>query len=105
MWTDGIPWWPLAVLALRDIAVTAGRVAVVRTVTMPAGPLGKLKTALQLGALTFFLLPVGGADVNVVAWWLLLGAVVIAVVSGAQYMARIVRVAQASPNMRETRRV
>ncbi|MFW2513572.1 CDP-diacylglycerol--glycerol-3-phosphate 3-phosphatidyltransferase [Demequina sp. SO4-13] len=89
---DGIPWWPLAVLAVREIGVTLGRLAVARDVVIPASQGGKLKTVLQLLALTAYLVPHPAAWIDAVAWWSLLAAVAVAVVTGADYTIRILRV-------------
>lgn len=91
---DGIPWWPLAVLAVREIGVTLGRLAVAREAVIPASQGGKLKTVLQLLALTAYLVPYGAGWIDAVAWWSLLAAVAVAVVTGVDYAVRIVRVAR-----------
>ncbi|MFW7413969.1 CDP-diacylglycerol--glycerol-3-phosphate 3-phosphatidyltransferase [Demequina sp. SO4-18] len=91
---DGIPWWPLAVLAVREIGVTLGRLAVARDVVIPASRGGKLKTVLQLWALTAYLVPHPAAWIDTVAWWSLLVAVAVAVITGVDYAIRIVRIAR-----------
>ena len=92
---DGIPWWPLAVLAVREIGVTVGRLAVARDVVIPASRGGKLKTVLQLVALSAYLVPHPAAWIDAVAWWSLLAAVAVAVATGGDYAIRIARVARA----------
>ncbi|WP_084631549.1 CDP-diacylglycerol--glycerol-3-phosphate 3-phosphatidyltransferase [Demequina aestuarii] len=92
---DGIPWWPLAVLAVREIGVTVGRLAVARDAVIPASRGGKLKTVLQLLALTAYLIPHPAAWIDAVAWWSLLAAVAVAVATGIHYSITIARVARA----------
>lgn len=96
VWVDGVPWWPLAVLAVREIGVTLGRLAVAADVVIPASSGGKLKTVLQLAAITGYLVPQVGAAVDTAAWWLLLAAVVVALVTGVHYSARMVGAHRAS---------
>lgn len=88
---DGVPWWPVAVLALREAWVTLGRLAVRRTAVIAAGRVGKLKTALQVAAITFYLVPAAPEWLAVAAWWCLLAAVAVAVVSGVRYGFAITR--------------
>ncbi len=89
--TDGVPWWPLAILAVREVAVTLGRFAVIDHGVLAASGGGKVKTAVQIGAVTFYLWPHGPAWLRDFAWWCLLAAVVIAVVTGVQIAREIVR--------------
>lgn len=92
---DGLAWWPFAVLAVREIGVTLGRLAVVRDVVIGASQGGKLKTALQLAALTFFLWPAGPEWLTTLAWWILVAAVLVALVTGVDYARRIAAAARA----------
>src|SRR5690554_1118948 len=94
---DGIPWWPLAVLAVREIGVTVGRLAVAKGAVIAASRGGKLKTVLQLLALTAYLLPVTDAWVAYVAWWSLMAAVLLAVATGIHVATQITRAARANP--------
>lgn len=88
---DGIPWWPLVVLVIREVWVTVGRLQVASTVVIAASRGGKLKTALQLAAITFYLVPHGPAALDAVAWWCLVASVLVAVVTGVDYVIRIER--------------
>ena len=91
---DGVPWWPLLVLVVRELGVTVGRLAVAKGVVIAASRGGKLKTVLQLLALTAYLLPLTHSWVEVVAWWSLLAAVLVAVVSGVHVAMQITRAAR-----------
>jgi CDP-diacylglycerol--glycerol-3-phosphate 3-phosphatidyltransferase len=88
------PWWPLIIIAIREVGVTLGRLAVARDVIIPASFGGKAKTALQVSAIFFLLLPTQAAWVDMVGWWLLLVSVVAAVVTGLDYGWRIFGVAR-----------
>lgn len=89
-----IPWWPVVIIALREIWVTVGRLAVASGTVIPASPGGKAKTTTQLLAIWLYLLPAMPAWVDTVAWWVLLAAVALAVVTGVDYTIRIVRAAR-----------
>jgi len=88
------PWWPLIIIGIRELGVTFGRLAVARDVVIPASLGGKAKTALQVAAIFFLLLPTQAAWADTLGWWLLLVSVVVAVVTGFDYGWRIVGVAR-----------
>jgi len=90
-----VPWWPLIVIAVREVAVTLGRLAVAKDVVIAASLGGKAKTALQVLALFMLMLPVDSAWVDTVGWWVLVASVAVAVVTGVDYAWRIWRVARA----------
>lgn len=93
---DEIPWWPFVVLAVREIAVTLGRLAVAAGTVIPASQGGKVKTVMLNVALGAMILPVGAVVwVDTVAWWLLIAALALAVVTGVDYGGRIARAARA----------
>ena len=94
---DAVPWWPFIVLAIREVAVTFGRFAVMDRGVIAASGGGKVKTTVQIAAVTFFLWPHGPAWLDAVAWWCLLLAIAIAVVTGVQYGREIVRMRRAAP--------
>ncbi len=83
-------WWVTVVILLRELAITALRFIVIRHGVMPAGRGGKLKTMLQtiaLGALTFPLWVLPGADIWSLAAHAVLGAaLVVTVVTGVDYL-------------------
>jgi CDP-diacylglycerol--glycerol-3-phosphate 3-phosphatidyltransferase len=91
---DETPWWPIIIIAVREVVVTVGRLAVARDVVIPASFGGKAKTALQVAAIFFLLLPTQAALVDTLGWWLLLISVVAAVVTGLDYGWRILGVAR-----------
>ncbi len=97
---DDIPWWPLGVLILREVVVTLGRLGVAKRVVIAASRGGKLKTTLQIASITFYLWPPSPAWLDKAAWWCLVAAVVVAVLTGIDYMRRILaarRVMDKSP--------
>lgn len=85
-----VPWWLTAVVLVRELGITAMRMAVLRYVVIPASPGGKLKTVLQSVGIGLFVLPLDQLPgvVRVVAWAVLLAAVVVTVVTGVDYLRR-----------------
>lgn len=85
-WLGELPWWAVAVIVVREVAVTVQRAVLVRRgVVMPASALGKAKTVSQVVAVTLYLLPSTPGGVAEAALGV---AVVITVVSGVQYARR-----------------
>ncbi|WP_062294317.1 CDP-diacylglycerol--glycerol-3-phosphate 3-phosphatidyltransferase [Demequina phytophila] len=91
---DGIPWWPVAIIAVRELWVTVGRLLVAAGTVIPASPGGKVKTIAQLIAIGMYLAPGMPAWVDDAAWWVLLLATAIAVVTGVDYTVKILRAAR-----------
>lgn len=85
-----VPWWITIVILVRELGITAMRFAVLRYVVIPASPGGKLKTVLQSVGIGLFVLPLETLPpvVTVVAWVVLLAAVVVTVVTGVDYLRR-----------------
>jgi CDP-diacylglycerol---glycerol-3-phosphate 3-phosphatidyltransferase len=81
-------WWlPVAVIATREIAISLYRAWVARQgISVPARPLAKAKTWVQDLAVGAALLPLTGDDHSRLALTLLWLAVLLTVVTGAQYL-------------------
>ena len=78
---------PVAVLAVREIAMSAYRSYVARRgISIPARPMAKAKTFVQSFAVGFALAPTTSQDVRWLANTLLWVSVVLAMVSFAQYV-------------------
>lgn len=84
-----VGWWVVVVLAIREIAVTVGRLMVAGDTVIPASRGGKVKTALQVLAISLFLAPVSTTWVDYVAYVLLIASVLLALLTGYDYMRRI----------------
>jgi CDP-diacylglycerol--glycerol-3-phosphate 3-phosphatidyltransferase len=78
------------VIAVREVGVTLLRFWVIRHGVIPASRGGKLKTLLQIFAIGLFLMPLP-AWLDVVAWVIMVAAVVVTVVTGVDYAVRAVR--------------
>ena len=90
-----LPWWVTVVILVREIGVTALRFFVIRHGVIPASRGGKAKTLLQNVAIGLYILPLTGWAATM-RFWLMAAAVVITVVTGADYVARAVRLRRTS---------
>lgn len=91
---DSVPWWPVVIIAVRELWVTVGRLVVAGNTVISASRGGKAKTTLQLLAIWLYLLPGTPAWVDIAAWWALLAATALALVTGVDYTVKIVRAAR-----------
>jgi CDP-diacylglycerol--glycerol-3-phosphate 3-phosphatidyltransferase len=81
-----VPAWMVAVIVAREFAVSGLRLAALqRGVVVSARDLSKLKTWSQSVAVCLGGLAAGGAFSDEIAWWGLLVAAVLTVVSGLEY--------------------
>lgn len=82
-WLGELPWWVVAIIVLREIAVTLQRqILLRRDVVMSASVYGKAKTVSQIVAVILYLVP---AVPRGLAFAALMLAVVLTVASGAEY--------------------
>jgi CDP-diacylglycerol--glycerol-3-phosphate 3-phosphatidyltransferase len=85
-----LSWWATGVILVREIGVTALRFWVIRRGVIPASRGGKVKTALQILAIAWYLLPLSGSLARVGGWLMWL-AVVVTLITGADYVLRALR--------------
>lgn len=84
------PVWAAAVIVAREISISLLRALLgAHGRGMPASPAAKVKTTLQLAAITLYILPLGGAW-HGTRLGLLIAAVVFTVATGIQYAIRAV---------------
>src|SRR5262249_16044111 len=55
-----LPWWVTVLILARELRITALRFVVIRRGIIPASRAGKIKTVLQIAAISFYLWPVAG---------------------------------------------
>ncbi|WP_406036770.1 CDP-diacylglycerol--glycerol-3-phosphate 3-phosphatidyltransferase [Micromonospora sp. NBC_00898] len=89
-WYDLLPWWVTAVILARELGITALRFWVIRHGVIAASRGGKIKTALQILAITWYLWPMPAALAAVGAW-IMGAAVIVTVLTGFDYIAQAVR--------------
>ncbi|MFB4311046.1 CDP-diacylglycerol--glycerol-3-phosphate 3-phosphatidyltransferase [Actinomadura sp. GTD37] len=86
-------WWVTVVIMVREIGITVLRFVVLRHGVIPASKGGKLKTMLQVIAIGFYILP---GPLDYVRWATMAAALVVTVVTGADYVLRAWRMRRAS---------
>ncbi|MFG1951362.1 CDP-diacylglycerol--glycerol-3-phosphate 3-phosphatidyltransferase [Micromonospora sp. NPDC048830] len=89
-WYDRLPWWVTAVILVRELGITALRFWVIRHGVIAASRGGKVKTALQILAIAWYLWPMPAA-LAVVGPWIMAAAVAVTVVTGFDYVAQALR--------------
>jgi CDP-diacylglycerol---glycerol-3-phosphate 3-phosphatidyltransferase len=90
-----VPWWVTVVIVVREVGVTVLRFWVIRHGVISASRGGKLKTALQAVAIGLFVLPLSDG-LRDAAWVIMIAAIAVALVTGADYVMRAVRLRWAS---------
>jgi len=90
-WLGELPWWVTVVVLVREIGVTLLRFWVIRFGIIPASRGGKAKTALQLTAVLFYLLPLTGDAIDLFRVVLMAAAVIVTIVTGIDYVVRALR--------------
>jgi CDP-diacylglycerol---glycerol-3-phosphate 3-phosphatidyltransferase len=86
-----LPGWVTALILLREVGVTVLRFAVIRRGVIAASPGGKLKTLLQVAAICLYVLPASLSPPAAVKEVVMAAAVVVTLVTGADYVVRAVR--------------
>lgn len=88
-WLDELPWWVTIVILVREIGVTIIRFWVIRHGVIAASRGGKAKTVALLIAIFLYLMPLTGFMVTVRIW--IMGiALILAVVTGVDYLVRAI---------------
>jgi CDP-diacylglycerol---glycerol-3-phosphate 3-phosphatidyltransferase len=90
-----LSWWITVVMLAREVGVTGLRFWVIRHGVIPASRGGKLKTLLQAVAIGLYVLPLTGW-LHVVAEVFMVAAVIVALVTGVDYVARALRLRRGS---------
>ncbi len=93
---DVVPWWVTVVILVREWGVTALRLWVLPYGVISASRGGKVKTALQILAITWYLCPFPPA-IAAVADWIMAAAVIVTVVTGFDYLIRALRLRYGRP--------
>lgn len=89
-----LPWWITVIILVRELGITLLRFVVIKYGVMPASRGGKLKTVLQTLAIFLYLLPLAtwlGEWAAWIAFIVMLLAVLVTVVTGADYVLKAVR--------------
>ncbi len=89
-----LQWWVTGVILAREIAVTGLRFWVIRRGVIAASRGGKLKTLLQVIAIALYVLP---GPLQVAREVMMAAAVIVAVITGADYGMRALRLRRRPP--------
>lgn len=92
-----LPWWVTAVIVGREVGVTLLRFWVIRHGVISASRGGKLKALLQGVAIGCYLLPIGAGPLGTLRAVLLGVALALTLATGADYVARALRLRRTSP--------
>jgi CDP-diacylglycerol--glycerol-3-phosphate 3-phosphatidyltransferase len=87
---DDLAWWVTVVMLVREVGVTLLRFWVIRHGVIAASRGGKVKTLLQAVAIGLYVLPLSGW-LHVVAVVVMGAAIVLALITGGDYVGRAVR--------------
>ena len=87
-----LAWWVTAVIVVRELAVTGLRFWVIRHGVIAASRGGKIKTMLQILAISLYVLPI---HLTVLRELVMGAAVAVTLVTGVDYVARAVRLRRA----------
>ncbi|MBY8871078.1 CDP-diacylglycerol--glycerol-3-phosphate 3-phosphatidyltransferase [Micromonospora sp. PLK6-60] len=82
---DVLPWWVTVVILARELGITALRFWVIRLGVIAASRGGKVKTALQVLAIVWYLWPMPAALVPV-GPWIMGAAVLVTLATGVDYL-------------------
>jgi CDP-diacylglycerol---glycerol-3-phosphate 3-phosphatidyltransferase len=80
-----LSWWVTVLILVREWGVTALRFWVIRYGVIPASRGGKVKTALQIAAIAWYLWPVP-APADAVGPWIMGAALAVTLVTGVDYV-------------------
>jgi CDP-diacylglycerol---glycerol-3-phosphate 3-phosphatidyltransferase len=90
-----LPAWVTVLILIRELGITALRFAVLKRGVIAASQGGKLKTLLQIVAICLYVLPPSFGLPDVVREVVMGAALVVTLVTGADYVVRAVRLTQA----------
>ncbi|MCA2215253.1 CDP-diacylglycerol--glycerol-3-phosphate 3-phosphatidyltransferase [Jidongwangia harbinensis] len=94
-----LAWWVTALILLREWGVTALRFWVIRYGVIPASRGGKVKTALQIAAIAWYLWPVPD-PADAVGPWLMGAALVVTIGTGVDYVLQAARLRRSAARPR-----
>ncbi|MET8282471.1 CDP-diacylglycerol--glycerol-3-phosphate 3-phosphatidyltransferase [Micromonospora sp. NPDC005174] len=95
-WYDRLPWWVTALILVRELGITGLRFWVIRHGVIAASRGGKVKTALQILAIAWYLWPMPDALVAV-GPWIMGAAVLVTVATGFDYILQALRLRRPRP--------
>lgn len=95
-----LAWWMTAAILVREWGITLLRLLIIRHGIIPASHGGKIKTTLQVVAITVYVVPYAvlpyGHVLATARIWLMVAAVVVTLGTGLEYVVQAVRMRRAS---------
>jgi CDP-diacylglycerol--glycerol-3-phosphate 3-phosphatidyltransferase len=91
---NDLSWWITIIILIREVGVTVLRFWVIRHGVIAASRGGKVKTLLQAIAIGLYVLPLDGW-LHAIAVVVMIAAVALALVTGADYVGRALRLRRA----------
>ncbi|MCY0904721.1 CDP-diacylglycerol--glycerol-3-phosphate 3-phosphatidyltransferase [Arthrobacter sp. H14-L1] len=93
-----LPWWVTILMLVREVGITLLRFVVIRYGVIPASRGGKLKTVLQTAAIFLYLLPLSTIApwLGIVAFVVILVALLVTLVTGVDYIVQAFRLRTAA---------
>jgi CDP-diacylglycerol--glycerol-3-phosphate 3-phosphatidyltransferase len=85
-------WWVTIVIMVRELGITLLRFVIIRFGVMPASKGGKIKTTLQVVAISLYIMP---GPIDPLRWAVMAAALVVTVATGLDYVARAWRLSRA----------
>lgn len=93
-----LAWWVTVVILVREVGITVLRFVVLHRGVIPASRGGKLKTVVQAVAIGLYILPLSGIW-ETVATVVMAIAIVLTLLTGADYVVQSVRGTRGNPNV------
>ncbi|GAA2283678.1 CDP-diacylglycerol--glycerol-3-phosphate 3-phosphatidyltransferase [Glycomyces scopariae] len=92
-----LAWWVTIVILVRELGITAWRMAIRTRTVVAADRGGKLKTVLQITAVSWMLFPWPG-PFDLVGVWLMYAALLLTVLTGMDYLWKAFKLRESEPN-------
>ncbi|GAA1674518.1 CDP-diacylglycerol--glycerol-3-phosphate 3-phosphatidyltransferase [Glycomyces endophyticus] len=92
-----LAWWVTVVILVRELGITVWRMTIARRVVVAADRGGKLKTVLQITAVSWMLFP-WPAPFDLVGVWLMYAALILTVLTGMDYLWKAFKSRESEPN-------
>ncbi|WP_198667017.1 CDP-diacylglycerol--glycerol-3-phosphate 3-phosphatidyltransferase [Glycomyces dulcitolivorans] len=92
-----LAWWVTIVILVRELGITVWRMTIARRVVVAADRGGKLKTVLQITAVSWMLFP-WMEPFDAVGPWLMYAALILTVLTGMDYLWKAFKSRESEPN-------
>jgi CDP-diacylglycerol--glycerol-3-phosphate 3-phosphatidyltransferase len=99
-WQGAVSWWAWIIIAVRELGITALRLAVVKHAVIPANLGGKIKTVVQIVAIGLYILPRPWPWAIWTAAVFMILAVALTVATGVEYVFQATSILSAARTQR-----